>query len=236
LSFGVSQEPKNMTDLSAIQAILFDTEGVIYHRPRQDRYLRAFLEQHDLKPRHPSVLERALRAARFDVLTGRISVETYFDAVLRTHGVCDSQWLEEGRAALFQDAADIELYPGVIETLTRLQSAGLRLGAVVDSPYTAGEEIAWLAVRQLSPGVWSVFVVSSAVGVTKTEPLIFEQALSQLDLTPYAAAFVGHSSAEFACAASLGMQTIAFLPDDPAVETDYTISAIYGLEDLFLAR
>jgi FMN phosphatase YigB (HAD superfamily) len=222
-----------MTEYSAIQAILFDTEGVIYHRPRQDRHLTAFLEQHGLKPRHPSILERALRAARFDVLTGRISAEMYFDAVLRTHGISDPEWLEEGRAALFRDAADIELYPGVIETLTRLQASGLRLGAVVDSPYTAGEEIAWLAARNLSPGLWSVFVVSSAVGATKTEPLIFEQALRQLDLMPRWVVFVGHDSAEFGCAASLGIRTIAFLPDDPAVETDYTISAIYGLEELF---
>jgi FMN phosphatase YigB (HAD superfamily) len=221
-----------MADLSAIQAILFDTEGVIYHRPRQDRHLRAFLQQHELKPRHPSILKRALRAARFDVLTGRISVETYFDAVLRTHGISDPALLEEGRAALFRDAADIELYPGVIETLTHLQNAGLRLGAAVDSPHTAGEEIAWLAARQLSPGLWSVFVVSSAVGATKTEPLIFERALHQLGLLPGAVAFVGHDSAEFAAATSLGLLTIAFLPDDPAVETDYAISTIYGLEEL----
>jgi FMN phosphatase YigB (HAD superfamily) len=222
-----------MTDLSAIQAMLFDTDGVIYHRPRQDRRLTAFLEQHGLKPRHPSILERALRAARFDVLTGRISAEMYFDAVLRTHGISDPKWLEEGRAALFRDAADIELYPGVGETLTRLQDSRLRLGAVVDSPYSAGEEIAWLAARSLSPGLWSVFVVSSAVGTTKTEPLIFERALGQLGLTPREVVFVGHDSAELACAASLGIRTIAFLPDDPAVETDYIISAIYGLRDLF---
>src|SRR5512147_892069 len=117
-----------MTELSDIQAILFDTEGVIYHRPRQQRYLEAFLAQHGLTPRHPAILERALRAARFDVLTGRIAVETYFDAVLHTHGIADPALLEEGRAALYQDAADIELYPGVIETLARLQDANMRLG------------------------------------------------------------------------------------------------------------
>ena len=167
-----------MSDLSGVQAILFDTEGVLYHRPRQDRYLTAFLEQHDLKPRHPSILERALRAARFDVLTGRIPLETYLDAVLQTHGITDPALLKDGREALFQDAADIELYPGVPQTLPLLQEAGLRLGAVVDSPYTPGEEIAWMAARQLSPGLWTVFVVSADVGATKTEPLPFERALA----------------------------------------------------------
>lgn len=223
-----------MSDLSAVQAILFDTEGVIYHRPRQDRFLRAFLERNGLQPRHPSILERALRAARFDVLTGRIPVETYFDAVLRTHGIVEPELLEEGRAALYYDAADIELYPGIAETLTALQEAGFRLGAVVDSPYTPGEEIAWIASQQLSPGLWSVFVVSSEVGATKAEPLVFERALRQLELTPGEAAFVGHDSGELACAAGLGMLTIAFMPDDPAVETHYIISSFYGLEDLFV--
>jgi FMN phosphatase YigB (HAD superfamily) len=223
-----------MSDLSAIQAILFDTEGVIYHRPRQDRYLRAFLERNGLQPRHPSILDRALRAARFDVLTGRIPVETYFDALLRTHGIVESELFEEGRAALFYDAADIELYPGIAETLTALQKAGFRLGAVVDSPHTPGEEIAWIAAQQLSPGLWSVFVVSSDVGATKAEPLIFERALHQLELTPGEAAFVGHDSSELACSADLGMLTIAFMPDDPAVETHYIISSFYGLEDLFV--
>jgi FMN phosphatase YigB (HAD superfamily) len=123
-----------MAELSDIQAILFDTEGVIYHRPRQQRYLAAFLAEHELTPRHPWILERALRAARFDVITGRITIETYFDAILRTHGIAAPDLLEAGREALFEDAGDIELYPGVIETLTKLQDSGLRLGAVVDSP------------------------------------------------------------------------------------------------------
>ena len=223
-----------MAELSDIQAILFDTEGVIYHRPRLQRYLAAFLAEHELTPRHPSILDRALRAARFDVVTGRITIETYFDAILRTHGIVMPDLLEAGREALFRDAADIELYPGVIETLTNLQDSGLRLGAVADSPYTAGEEIAWMAARTLTPGVWNVFVVSSDVGATKSEPPIFERALSRLNVQANHAAFVGHASDELACAASMGMLTISFLPDDPDVETQYKISTIYGLEELFL--
>ncbi len=223
-----------MTELSDIQAILFDTEGVIYHRPRQQRYLEAFLAQHELTPRHPAILERALRAARFDVMTGRIALEAYFDAILHTHGITAPDLLEAGREALFHDAADIELYPGVIDTLTRLQDAGLRLGAVVDLPFTAGEEIAWMAERALSPGVWNAFVVSSEVGATKSEPLGFERALFRLNVAPDHAAFVGHASEELASAARLGMLTISFLPDDPDVETHYELSTIYGLEELFV--
>ena len=234
MSIRYKPKAKFVPELSDIQAILFDTDGVIYHRPRQQRYLTEFLSQHELTPRHPAIMERALRAARFDVITGRIALQTYFDAILRTHGITAPDLMEAGREALFHDAADIELFPGVSETLTKLQDSGLRLGAVVDSPYTAGEEIAWMAARMLSPGVWNVFIVSSDVGATKSEPLIFERALFRLNLRADHAAFVGHASEELNCAASIGMLTISFLPDDPDVETHYEISSIYGLEELFL--
>jgi FMN phosphatase YigB (HAD superfamily) len=224
-----------MAELDTIRAILFDTEGVLYHHPRQDHYLRAFLDAYGLTPRHPAIVEKALRAARFDVLTGRIPLEMYFDAILHTHGLDDPDAMDEGRAALYQDAGDIELFPGVDAVLTALEAAGLRLGAVADSPYAAGDEIGWLAARQLSPGLWSVFVVSSRVGALKDEPLIFERALHQLGLTPDQAAFVGHNPVDLGCARDMGILTIAFMPDDPDTETDYLIPTLYGLEALFLA-
>jgi FMN phosphatase YigB (HAD superfamily) len=58
--------------------------------------------------------------------------------------------------------------------------------------------------------------------------------LFRLNLPADRAAFVGHASEELACASRMGLSTISFLPDDPDVETDYQISTIYGLEELFL--
>jgi len=223
-----------MPSLESIKAILLDTGGVLYHRPRQDRHLIAFLEQQGIKPRHRTIVERALRAARFDVQTGRISCGDFYDAILRTHGLADPAQFPAGHEALLRDAADIELYPGVWETLTRLQEAGYRLGAVSDTPYTAGQKIAWLAARRVSPGLWTAFVVSSDVGSTKSEPAIFRAALRQLGAAEEDVAFVGHNSIELVCARDLGMLAIAFLPDDPAVETDYEIPSFYGLGELFL--
>jgi FMN phosphatase YigB (HAD superfamily) len=225
-----------MTDLSGIRAILLDTSGVLYHRPREDRHLEVFLMQNGLKLRHRSIVSRGLRAALFDVRTGRISCDTFYDALLRLHGVEDETLFEAGRIALYRDAADIELFPGVVETLIELRDAHYRLGTVSDSGHAAGEKISWLSARGVPPGLWSAFVVSSDFGQVKSERMIFNLALDHMGMTAAETAFVGHNPDELSVAAFIGMMTIAFMPDDPAVEVDYTIGSFYELGDLFVGE
>lgn len=223
-----------MTDPHTLTAVLMDAGGVLYHRPRQDRHLTAFLEGHGLTLRHRRVADRALRAALFDVRSGRIDLDTFYDAVLRVHGIEDEALFPAGREALLQDAADIELYPGVRETLDALEAAGIRLGVVSDSGHVAGEKIAWLAQRGLSPSLWAAFVVSSEVGSLKLDCTPFTHALDRLEVPADAVAFVGHATEELRCAGELGMTTIAFMPDDLAAPSDHVIGSFYGLGDLLL--
>lgn len=217
-----------------LTTILFDAGGVLYHRPRQDRHLAAFLEQHGLALRHRKIADRALRAARFDVQSGRITREVFYDAILRVHGLTDESLFPAGREALLSDAADIELYPGVRDVLNVLEEAEYLLGVVSDSAHPAGQKIAWLAERGLSPGLWRAFVVSSEIGALKMECTPFTRALDRLGVTAQEAAFVGHAGHELLCAHEMGITTVAFMLDDPAVETDYVIGSFYGLQDLFL--
>jgi FMN phosphatase YigB (HAD superfamily) len=194
------------------------------------------LNEHDLPLRHRVVVDRALRAARFDVRSGRISRDTFYDAILRVHGVEDENLLPLGRVALLQDAADIELFPGVRETLVSLQLAGYRLGVVSDTAHSAREKSAWLAARGIPVELWAAFIVSSEVGSVKPGREIFEWALKLLGADWAQTAYVGHDSNELSRAAELGMTTIAFMPDDPAVETDHVITSFYGLQTLLLPR
>ena len=223
-----------MSELRAIRALLFDTGGVLYHRPRQNRHLKAFLEAHGLRLRHPAVLEKALRAARFDAQTGRISRETFYDGILRINGLQDERLFPAGRAAIYRDAIDIELFPGVAETLVALHEAGVLLGAISDTPHRAEEKIAWLEAHGVPPDVWAVFLVSADVGVTKAEPLIFEHALAALGLAPEQAAYVGHATEELLSAQELGLLTVAFLPDDYSVQADWAVGSFYELAELVL--
>jgi FMN phosphatase YigB (HAD superfamily) len=219
-----------------ITAILLDTEGVLYHRPRQDRHLTAFLQQHGLHLRHRSVVQRALRAAIFDVQSGRITRDAFYDASLRVYGVADEALFPAGREALLRDAADIELYPGVRDTLMYLYQNHYRLGAISDTPHSAREKVTWMAARGVPPMVWDTFMVSSEVGTLKISPEIFERALLHLGTPADGTAFVGHNTDELQRAAELGMMTIAFLPDDPTVQATHRIGSFYELQDLFVSE
>ncbi|NDJ76452.1 MAG: HAD family hydrolase [Chloroflexi bacterium] len=217
-----------------ISAILFDTDGVLYHRPRADRHLASFLEQHGLTLRHHKVLDRALRAARFDVRLGRITREMFYDAVLRVHGLEDETLFPVGRDMLVQDAADIELFPGVRETLEALYESGLKLAAIADSAHPARDITGWLAGQGVSLGLWATFAISCEVGQLKSDGALFDAAIDKMGADRDQVAYVGHTSDELARAAELGLTDVAFMPDDPAVETMYTVSSFYGLQDLFL--
>ena len=206
---------------------------MLYHYPHPNGYLAAFLAEHGLTPRHPSIVQRALRAAQFDVYTGRITREMFFDAVLRVHGLTDLALFAAGRAALLHDASEPELFPGVWETLVRLRDLDLRLGVVTNSPHPVGDLIAWLAVRNVSPSLWTAFVVSSEVGAMCAEPVIFKRALERLTCESDETAFVGKSSESLGCASTLGLMTVAFLPDDPGVRTDCEARTFYDLARLF---
>lgn len=223
-----------MGDLQTLQACLFDTGGVLYHRPREDRHLSAFLNAHGLKLRHRAVLQKALRAARFDAQTGRIPRATLYDAILRMNGVEDHTLYPAGREAIYRDAADIELFPGVAETLDNLRAAGLKLGILSDTAHTADDKLAWLAARGLPPELWDVCLVSSEEGITKAHPAIFTRALERLGVTAARCGFVAHATAELRTAQDAGLVTIAFLPDDYAVEADYHAGSFYDLGDRIL--
>ncbi len=217
-----------------MKAILFDTGGVLYHRPRQDQHLRAFLAAHGLKLRHRDVLTKALRAAQYDALTGRISRDVLYDGILRINGLENPNLFPAGREAIYQDAVDIDLFPGVADTLHQLRTASLLLGAVSDTAHAVNEKKAWLVACGISPGIWRTFIVSSDVGSTKEEPAIFRRALAELDSMPEDTAFVGHRTAELRTAHELGLTTIAFLPDDYGVKCDHCVGSFYELGELFL--
>ncbi len=222
-----------MSERRAIRGVLFETDGVLYHYPRQNPHLATFLVGHGLTLRHPSIVQRALRAAQFDVYTGRITRETFYDAVLRVHGLTDPALFAAGREALLHDASEPELYPGVWETLVTLRDVDLRLGVVTDSPHPMGDLLAWLAVRNVSPSLWTAFVVSADVGATCAEPVIFKRALERMGCPPDETAFVGQTSVSLTCARGLGLMTVGFLPDDPAVQTDCEARTFYDLATLF---
>ncbi len=218
----------------SITTILLDAGGVLYYRPREDTYLELFLEEHGYKLRHRSIVDRAMRAAIFDVQSGRISRDQFYNAILRLHGVNDEAIFPAGREALLRDAADIELFPGAAETLIALSEGGYRLGVVSDTAHSAEEKIGWLGECGIPSAIWSAFIVSSEFGQLKSGRAIFEWALMTIGTPVSEAAFIGHSTNELMTAQEIGLTCIAFQPDDPDIKTPFRIDSFDGLKTLLL--
>ncbi len=177
-----------------ISTILFDAAGVLYERPVTGMALQAMLEQHGLKPRHPKIVQDYMRAATFDACLGRISQDDYYTALLRVHGLEDAA-IPAGREVLRFDASRLEVQPTMIPTLQRLHAAGLRLGAVANSPYSAEEEVSWLERLGIPAELWTVYLSSSEAGAISPDPKLMTPALQALGSPANETLIISHDPA-----------------------------------------
>ena len=80
-------------------------------------------------------------------------------------------------------------FPEVEEVLTSLQVGGYRLGIVSNWSWNLRERVAQVALDGFFEMVWA----SAYAGCNKPNPTIFEQALTQMDIAPDRAVYVGDS-------------------------------------------
>ncbi|MDR0302741.1 MAG: HAD family hydrolase [Treponema sp.] len=96
----------------------------------------------------------------------------------------------------------IKLFKGVVETITALRKAGLKLGLLSDFPPETKLEYLGLA------GVWDAVLCSESFGAIKPHPLSFKKLAAALSLPPEKILYVGNSrSYDVAGAARAGMKT-----------------------------
>jgi FMN phosphatase YigB (HAD superfamily) len=195
-----------------IAAILFDANGVLYERPPVGVALANLLEQNDLKPRHPKVIENILRAATYDVNVGRLPLQDYYTALLRAHGLTTEAGLAAGREALRFDATRVEIPYGTETALARLFNGGLRLGGVVNSPYKAADEVSWLARTGIKAEWWTVYVSSVEIGAIFPDPISINAIFQAFNCPPNEAVFVSQNEGLLQYALEIGMVAAAFNP------------------------
>ncbi|MFA9404409.1 MAG: HAD family hydrolase [Anaerolineales bacterium] len=88
---------------------------------------------------------------------------------------------------------------------------------------------AWLSLRNLIEVEWKIdylfddVLISAEVGVTKPDPAIYEQSLTNLDVNPENAIFVDDFKVNIHAAENLGMKTVWFQ------STSQTIEAVESL-------
>jgi beta-phosphoglucomutase-like phosphatase (HAD superfamily) len=199
----------------AIRAILFDAPGVIYERPIIGVGLQTLLEHYGLKPRHPTLVRTALRAAEYDANLGRIKLDDYYDALLRFHGLTDERALAAGREALRFDASRLTLNSSTVSTLRQLDQQEIRLGAIANSPYQAADEVSWLERMGIPPATWTMYMTSCEAGMLLPDPKLIGDAVQRLAVPSGDTLLVSRESDCLEIAAGQGMHPVAFQPSAP---------------------
>lgn len=171
-----------------VNALVIEARNVLYQHQDDNQRLNAFLHSLGLSPRHPKVVAKGLKAARFDALHGRISRETYYDAILRFHGLNDENEFATGRAAIMGDTQNIRATERFPEVLQQLYTEGLQLSFVENTELTTNETVNMLAMVGYLPALWTFAVASSDIGYMVPDPAIFESVIREPHATMVLAA------------------------------------------------
>jgi putative hydrolase of the HAD superfamily len=189
-----------------IQAVVFDLDGTLLDRRRSfDRFVRDQWERfadclqgvdHERYVQALIELDGDGYGPRRSLFTGAV---TRFGL---PSGLAEAL-LNDYRAG-FPNAC--LLFPDAARTLSRLRTAGLRLGLITNGSLRMQSRK--LQCLGLSPWFDTV-LISDAEGVSKPDRQIFHRALDRLDTTPDRAVFVGdHPEIDVAGARAAGMQAI----------------------------
>jgi HAD superfamily hydrolase (TIGR01509 family) len=209
-----------------MKAIFFDAHGVLYRRASRAHPLIPFLQGHQLACPPP----KALRQLRKEVRRlSPYSTQTEQNrAILAALGITEPTLIQEGLQVLAQAAAEIVLFPGVIETLQALQGRGFQLGVITNSNAPSAEKQRWFTRCGLDVR-WDAFIASCEVKMAKPQPAIYRLALETCAVQPHEALFVGHEAAELQGARAVGMRTVAFACETMACDSVTHFSELLDL-------
>jgi putative hydrolase of the HAD superfamily len=193
-----------------IKAIIFDYGQVLNapEDPQESAARRARLaKQLGMEPSElwPYLFEG--EAAR-KWMTGRLTWDDFWTAVLGPKGISDPAEIEAFSSAVFADAD--ELHPDMISLLAELKGR-YKLAVLSNATWTEPQMKAMLHEQLgLLEGIFDAVITSTSLGTTKPDPAIFRHALARLDVLPEEAIFVDDLASFTAAASSLGMRVHTF--------------------------
>jgi putative hydrolase of the HAD superfamily len=230
-----------MIDTKNIKAILFDS-GRVLNKPRTGHWFmppnffqyvdkdkfealdinnieKAFYKGDRYFHNHPIILTEAEELEHF--------VEFYniFANELPGLGISDDYILEVARDTVYNDEK-FEFFQDVFKVIPKL-SQHYKLGVISDTWPSLERVFKNIGLREY----FSSFVMSSVVGVLKPHELMFNTALSELNIKPEEAIFIDDNIANVEAAIKLGMQGIVILRGDKLKE-DTDILCIDELSEL----
>lgn len=198
--------------MMALQAVIFDTENVLYDSTALWRWLASVLRQLGRPISYEVVYSLWRQTYWRRVCSGECGDGEAFRTLLADHGLSHSQIGEveaAARAYRQRRAAPQRTFPGVAQTTAALKARGLRLGVLCNSNRRGDELRTALAGLGLE-GVFDSVVTSHDLCVCKPDAATYQTSLQQLDTTPERAMFVGNAADDLDGAERLGMATVAF--------------------------
>jgi putative hydrolase of the HAD superfamily len=243
-----------------LRAVIFDYGHTLIHFERPEgslllayreinQLLREELERdvpaaEDLLQGISVAVDRAIQADYAAQRLEEVEIASLYDAQLRRLGLELDNHLIERIMEVEQKAwlSGIELGPDVVQILSRIRAAGLRVGLVSNASYLPRLMKAQLVhlgvVQDFDALTWS-----SEVGFRKPHPAIYQDALKKLRVAPESVLFVGDRIKEDVQGPqSLGMRAALLREwrqeEDPAGLADFIIDRLgelNGILDRLLA-
>ena len=200
---------------NAYRAVLFDWRRTLVHDPDLDWWLEKSLTAIGRSPAEAASIKQALVQAferpEYAALDLRMdtSAEQHRADMLSVFGWAGLD--AELSDALYEqdfDPSSHELYPDVIDALTRVREAGMKTGLVSNIHFDLRPELQSQGVFDLLDAV----VLSFEHGVQKPDRRIFQIALDALHVLSSETIMVGDSNVHDGAAADLGIKTVILPP------------------------
>lgn len=214
------------------EGLIFDAGDVLFDASVWRRWLTERLRNLGVKITYEGLVEKWERLL-VDVYRGQAEYWDRFRQLLDSLGLSGSEaakLITAGRVRAKEVQVGRKPFEGVLETLTALKKAGVKLCVLSDSENTekrAREMLNSLGLEHYFDAV----ITSKDISHVKPEQQAYQAAADALGVELSLCGFVGHDSDELAGAGSVGMFTIAFNPEHQ-VEADVHIKHFSELNSI----
>ena len=221
----------------AVAGLVIDVPDVLYDATLWRRWLVRLLTRLNPSINYTTFFQAWDRDYLADVHCGRREFSEAFQSFLLLAGLSWAQ-IDEIEAASRLRRQNFEQnarpLPGVVKTMTRLDSLGLRILAWADAPHSGArlaERLERLGLTNRFAGVLTSFDLELA----QPSAACYLAALESLDLPAGQTLYVGHDARHLAAAGALGMRTAAF-NSQPDARADFYLLRFEDLLPLVEAR